>query len=250
MATKLPAKLNKEPLIDALFELRFNANSNFSELVPGLLFAKLPGELELQRLPHAELPKAIRDQDPNLKYASLVKISWGNYIIGLGDRSFTVSCALPYPGWNDFASAIATVMEAIKSTKMVQSVVRYSLKYTDLIPAETIPEQLSKTTISVKIAGVEGELSGHTTLRTEVFEDGYIHILNIVTSANAKMASGEKRTGLVIDVDSIKILEEINFDEWLSDYQDELNKIHAANKDMFFKCITEDTLESLEPTYD
>jgi hypothetical protein len=53
---KLPAKLKEVPIVDAVFEVRFKANVPISSLLPGLLFSKLEGKKEIQRLPALSCP--------------------------------------------------------------------------------------------------------------------------------------------------------------------------------------------------
>ena len=71
--TKLPLKLGKEPLIEALFEMRFKATAPVSNILPGLLFTKFKGEKKIEKLPAAQLPEELRKVDPSLHYAPLLR---------------------------------------------------------------------------------------------------------------------------------------------------------------------------------
>ena len=56
-AQTLPKKLNKEPLVDAVFEIRFSSSMAASSVLPGFFFAKLePKEWRVESLPVAEIP--------------------------------------------------------------------------------------------------------------------------------------------------------------------------------------------------
>ena len=63
MTDALPIKLLKEPLIDAVFELRFMSSISASNVLPGYLFSKLDGKKTIERLPAADFPRPMRDMD-------------------------------------------------------------------------------------------------------------------------------------------------------------------------------------------
>src|SRR5215216_8126973 len=68
----LPTKLRKEPLVDAVFEIRFSASIPATSVLPGFFFAKLgTPQWKVDRLPVADLPSQIRSADPNLRYQPL-----------------------------------------------------------------------------------------------------------------------------------------------------------------------------------
>ena len=76
----LPKKLKKEPLIDAVFEVRFTSAFPAGGVLPGLLFGNLDGDKKIEQLPLLQLPQVIRDADPNLRFAPLSRLDWGNFI--------------------------------------------------------------------------------------------------------------------------------------------------------------------------
>lgn len=44
MSTTLPMKFGKEPLIDAIFEMRFQSQEGASNILAGVLYTALSGE--------------------------------------------------------------------------------------------------------------------------------------------------------------------------------------------------------------
>ena len=62
--TKLPVILEREPLVDAVFEVRLGGDPHMSDLLPGVLFGQLDPKPTIQRLPAAEIPQPIRASDP------------------------------------------------------------------------------------------------------------------------------------------------------------------------------------------
>jgi len=245
----LPKKLKKEPLIDGVFEIRFTSVFPAGGILPGLLFGKLDGDKTIEQLPMAQLPQAMRDSDPNLQFAPLSRLDWEQFYINVGDRSVSIGFKHPYPGWSSFKPAITKVMEALKEAFFIKTVERYALKYIDLVPATSLREQVGFVNFDITLAGHKLEDEAFQ-LRLEIPRDGFIHAVQVVSSATALLQSGESRQGLIVDVDTIAIQESISFDELLSEFSDKLEAIHQANKKMFFDCLKPETVTALEPEYE
>lgn len=242
----LPKKLKKEPLIDGVFEIRFTSVFPAGGILPGFLFGKLDGNKTIEPLPVAQLPQSLRDIDPNLQFAPLSRLDWGQFYINVGDRSVSVGFKHPYPGWDTFKPAITKVMEALKDASFIKSIERYALKYIDLLPATSLREQVAFVNLDVTLAGHKLEKEAFH-LRLEIPRDGFIHAVQVVSSATATLQSGEPRQGLIVDVDTIANQKSISFDELLNELSDKLEKIHLANKKIFFDCLKPETVTALEP---
>lgn len=87
-------------------------------------------------------------------------------------------------------------------------------------------------------------------IRIEIPREGFIHAVQVVSSATATLHTGESRVGLIIDVDTIANLSGVSFDTLLADFSDKLDAIHLANKKVFFDCLKPETIKALEPEYD
>ncbi|MBI5861868.1 MAG: TIGR04255 family protein [Rhodocyclales bacterium] len=249
MATRLPTKLGKEPLIDAIFELRFSSSAPASVVFPGFLFNELSGDKKIDQLPFAQLPKPFRDADPNLKFAPLSRLDWENYFVNIGDFSVSVSCKYPYPGWVSFRSAIMKTMAVLSKTKIVDGIERYSMKYVDLIPATNDKHKISLLNFNVSIAGHKLEKEPFQ-LRIEVPRGGFTHAVQLVSSAQATLHTGQIMEGLIVDVDTFANQGGVPIQTVLDSFDKKLDLIHAANKEMFFDCLTPEAIQSLEPNYE
>lgn len=65
-AHQLPAKLKKEPLADAIFEIRFTSAIPGSNIIPGALASRLgTDDPKFERLPASDIPSRVRDMDPS-----------------------------------------------------------------------------------------------------------------------------------------------------------------------------------------
>ena len=249
MATNLPKKLNKEPLIDAVFEVRFTSTTPVSVILPGYLFNKLNGAKSIEALSIAQLPKPLRDADPNLKFAPLSRLDWNQFLINIGDFSASISCKYPYLGWNTFKPAIIEVITILAEIGIVESVERYSMKYIDLIPSSDLQQQVSMVNFDVTIAGHRLEKEPFQ-LRMEIPRDGFINVVQVMSAAEATLHDGTTKTGLVVDVDTVVNQNAISMQKLLEEFSDKLDTIHQINKAMFFDCITPQTIELLEPVYE
>jgi len=239
----------KEPLIDAVFEVRFSGAFRAGSLLPGMLFAGLDGDKKSEPLPFSQIPQAMRDADANLRYAPLNRIDWGNYFVNVGDRSVSVSSKYPYAGWKDFKPAIIKVMGVLKNANVIKSIERYSVKYIDLLPSTDLREQVSFINLDVTLAG--HSLVGEAfQIRLEIPKDRFLHAVQVAASATVTLYTGESRQGLIVDVDTIAKQEGVAFEDFFSGLGDKLDAIHHENKKVFFDCLKPQTLEALGPEYE
>ncbi|WP_322079267.1 TIGR04255 family protein [Burkholderia cepacia] len=244
---KLPKRLTSEPIIDAMFEVRFDTKASVASILPGFLFASL-GADKVENTPAANLPEAFRRGDPNLRAMAIVKVYWGRFYVLIGDESLAVGCQLPYPGWAEFRAALLRVFEVVGGLNLIDKVNRCSTKYVDLLATGGGLGQMN----------LDIQLGGHTlstettTLRTELFHDRWLHIVNAISSAQIMIAAtNEERTGAILDIDTIHVLgAPVTFMEFLAALPDLAEDIHQANKELFFQCLKKSTIESLGPVYE
>jgi uncharacterized protein (TIGR04255 family) len=245
---RLPNTLNKNPIIDAVFELRFSSNFPASEILPGFLFSKLEGDKKIGALPASQLPKELRDADANLQFAPVIRLDWREYHISIGDKTICIGYKSKYPGWCDFKKVIIKILEQIKELKIFNSIDRYSLKYISLLDKPYAKDISTLINIDMCIAGRSVKEEGFT-IRLELHEDKFLSILQIISNASVEIPETPKRTGLIIDVDTIYETNKKPFDDVCSDFEKTLENIHNTGKKIFFECLTESTLVSLEPVY-
>lgn len=245
---KLPIKLEREPLVDAAFEVRFLNAPPLEDLVPGFLLGDKGAAVEVSRLPAAEIPYPIRQQDPNLRNTPTQRISYKGYSILVGHQNIVVSCALPYPKWAAFKDVILDVMESIAKMDIAGSVERYSLKYVNLLQAPGYAEQIDKVDMSIRL----GELNlgeEHVSLQAHKRDGDVVHLLSIITGANGEL-SGEPVSGVLVDIDSICDKGFATVPEFRDDLERDLESLRQSNKQMFFNCLKANTISEMGPTYE
>jgi uncharacterized protein (TIGR04255 family) len=245
---KLPRKLGKEPLIEAIFEVRFTAALPVSSILPGLMFQGLQGEKAIERLPASELPQQLRNIDPNLRYAPLIRIRWPPFTILISDQSVGLACAPPYPGWAAFKPAILKIVEIIGNANVIDLIERFSLKYTNILSA-TYGGIDSLLDFKLKI-GPSGSTGKNVQIRAEIPQDGLIHIVQLLSSGTARLPDGSTKEGVVFDIDTISIIDPTKFSDFFPTLADRVEFGHHENKALFFACLTQKTMDNLEPVYD
>jgi len=108
MNKKIPAELEREPLLEAIWEIRFsNTRASAADLLPGMLFKAFADKFDkVTRLPAADYPAQLFKQDPNLRYVPKIRLENDNMAIQTGDCVVSLNCRRPYPGWNKFSGSI------------------------------------------------------------------------------------------------------------------------------------------------
>ncbi len=253
MSSQLPTKLGKEPLIDVVFECRFMASIPASDILPGVFYnhfnTSSGANIKSERLFASQLPEVLRNSDPNLKYSALLKIELEKFNILIGDQSIAISCKLPYPGWTAFKGHIVESISVLIQSKIVTGIERYSLKYVDIIPIEDLSQQVKSLDWLVKI-GPHTLAKEVTGLRIEIPINDFLQIVSVQTGSAISFTNGEQKNGLVLDVDTIKVVSISSLEEFNNSMPALLESIHDANKEMFFRCLTKETITLLEPSYD
>jgi uncharacterized protein (TIGR04255 family) len=242
----IPKRLKKEPLLEAIWEIRFNSdNESVGELLPGLVF-KAMGALypKIERLPAANLPSSFIQQDAALHYVPTIRLEGDPYSIQIGKQMVSLSCRHPYMGWDQFESRIFELADMLKETNLLTRLERFSLKYIDIIPWLEVPSLLPLQTL-LRI-GKHELTSTPVQLRTELRENGFIHIVQIASPAQAAFPTGRSFKGILIDIDTIYQQETIEF--W-ADFSQLLDRAHFLGKRLFFQLLTPETIHLLEPEY-
>lgn len=183
MKNTIPVRLKKEPLIEVIWEIRFSgATSSVAELLPGILFNSFPGKYSKSvKLPIADIPTPIIEQDPNLRFAPKICLEGDNQAIQIGDRVVSLSCHRPYSGWDQFSRDIRELADTVKKTSLIERPDRFSLKYINLIELET-PVGLACLDLDIKLNRYELTIKP-TQLRTEIHENDLVHIIQIISPA-------------------------------------------------------------------
>jgi uncharacterized protein (TIGR04255 family) len=240
----IPKKLKKEPLIEALFELRFTSEKNsVSDLLPGLIFEKLSDRFsKVEKLPASDLPAVVLN-DPNMRYVATIKLSGEEpYCIMIGEHVLSLCCSMPYTGWNSFLALIIELLNVVNKTSLITNTERISLKYSDVLE-EKDGFTLEDLKLDLQIAG-NRIVKNPMQLRAELNDDNFINIMQIAYPSEVTLNTGKKFNGLLLVIDTISKKMPDNF--W-TDPKVFLDTAHAVNKSTFLNLLKPETITRLEP---
>jgi uncharacterized protein (TIGR04255 family) len=244
---QVPTRLRKEPLLEAIWEIRFaHAKQSVADLLPGFLFKAFPEKFtNIVRLPASEIPDAIIKSDPNLRYVPKIRLESGNQAIQIGEHVVSLNCWRPYSGWARFSEDIRSLSKTVLETGLIDELERFSLKYVDLIELAPTAD-LRCLNLSLRFGEMD-IVERPVQMRTEIAEGDHIHIIQVVSPAEAGLpGETERKKGLLVDIDTIRTF--TGNGTW-DELDRSLDAVHLSCKRMFFRLLTLDTLHRLEPEY-
>lgn len=252
----IPIRLERDTILEALFEIRFQPKQGFpGSIFPGLLYGQKETRDRyplLEELPGAKVPAEIVEADPNLRYVATHRLRGEKYSVQVGAKSVALSCPSPYTGWIQFKSEILFLTSALLKTDLIERVERFSLRYINLLTHEEDVRGLQKLLLDIKAGGRDlttDPLIALSHLRTELHDEGFINILQVASPMTAEVKStGETKKGTLIDVDTIHALTE--GEDFVKNQETMLESCHKEEKKMFFSLLKPDTVQSLGPSYE
>jgi uncharacterized protein (TIGR04255 family) len=240
LVKQVPLRLENDPIAEALFEVRFEPSTpSVSDVLPGIMFGKLGARFPVvERLPFAQLPQAVHQKAPELRYQARTRLSNDQFVLMFSDYALTISCLKPYVGWENFRPLILEVLGHLAESKLVAKVERYSLKYINLLPAS--PEDYAKQFSYVDFEGRVGSFSLNralTYVRTEIKNGDYVTVLELAAGASARTAKGEELAGAILSIDTISA---VAFDRLMASPEATVNAIRAEEKRVFYDVLSEE----------
>ncbi len=125
---KFPARLEKDPIVDCIIELRFKMGSDsVAGVFPGVLYSQIKEDFpEMRNTPVAEIPKNVRAADENLRYHATVEFIgiWGKVLVA--DSSVQIRVNYPYPGWSEVEPRALKILKSVVDTGLISDYERIS----------------------------------------------------------------------------------------------------------------------------
>jgi uncharacterized protein (TIGR04255 family) len=150
---RIPRKLKNDPIVEALFEVRFTSNE-----IPEVVLGKLASnwnEFRTTRLPFADVPSPIRDQDPNLAHQPLWQLQAkdGRRLIKFGPRVFSYHALETYPGWTTFEPELNQATDFLLGSLGTVTTNRYGFRFLNVLTKKQLISSLADLNFSVQLAG-------------------------------------------------------------------------------------------------
>lgn len=244
---QLPIRLQTQPIIDAICEVRFLSENDASLILPGLLLKKF-GHGKIEKLPASEVPEFVRQNDPKLRHQPLVRIVFNEYHLVVGSSNIAVACTLPYFGWANFKKIILDAIDVLKESDLISNIQRYSIKYTDLIELTKPSDALKYINFSVNI-GDNSAADGPFKFGIQVQDGAIMHIIEVGIPAQVQIIDGRVLEGALISTDSLMQELNISLNDFSNNANQLLDELHLENKKKFFSCLTEEALDYLGAEY-
>lgn len=236
---KLPISINPCPIIEAIFEIRFESSFP-GDAIFGIVFNQFKDEFQnVEQLPILQLPAAIRDQDPNLKFTPHYKIKKDNFIIQIGPNVFSLTNIKEYCGWKIFSKKIYDTYTKLSKLNLIQKQLRTALRYINMLPDINIFE---KTNLAIHLNDEKlGENQINFTAEIP-YEHGSSN-LKLISFAEAIV---EKRSikGSIVDIDT-----QVQHDKF-ENFQKVVERAHTEEKKIFFRLLEKEFLKTLNPVYE
>lgn len=245
-APRLPIRLERAPLHEVVFEIRFAPQrESAAELLPGLLYSSLAGQFSrVEQLPAAGIPRMLRQSDPNLRYSPVTRLVGDVSAVAVGDQVVALTISSPYPGWDAFRNHIQNLLGALRDTGFVGQVERFSLKSVNVLTIEP-GHQLESLNAHLELAGRPIPETGFR-LRTEYQSDPYFQIVELVPNVSIDLGPNGSIAGLLLNLDCVRM---IHGEDFWAIADRELSVIHERQNLLFFSMITDRTLAALQPVY-
>lgn len=246
----IPKRLKKEPLIEAIWQVQFEsaADTSIGDLLPGILFTALRSQhadLQLHRLPSADIPVQMAQIDPNLRHMAKYRMEDPNspFMFQVGDRIITLNCRPPYAGWTKFKEKILSLVKIIENSNLVPVPIRHSLRYIDLLTLEPAPN-LSFLQVSMKLGAFDIQTRPIQT-RIELLDGTCTHVVQVATPAQVQFPKGVKE-GTIVDLETFSAQSPKDWNEIAI----QIDHLHDRSKALFFENIlTMQAIEKMEPEY-
>jgi uncharacterized protein (TIGR04255 family) len=242
MNKPIPKRLRSEPLIESIWEIRFSSEvRSVGNVLPGFVFNGFASEYQIEPLPAGNVPRELREADPNLIFAPTVRLSLPPYSIQIGDRVLSFNCSRPYSGRATFGEKIRALASVVEQTGLIKKLERFSMRYIDIIPSSG--PSLEPLDAVVKVAGKDLSKSS-SLIRAETEEGEFINILQIASSVALQVSESETLSGILVENDTIYGKES----SW-SLLREKLDALHELNKKLFFDVLKPETIAALGPEY-
>jgi uncharacterized protein (TIGR04255 family) len=240
---KMPVSIEKSPILEAIFEIRFEPNIP-GDAVFGLVYNAFKEEFtKAAPLPILQFPEQLRSTDPNLKFMPHYRMDKENFIIQIGPNVFNLANTKPYCGWSNFSQKIEYCYGRLSKIGIMSNHISTAIRYINVFEESNIFEKMNmEIQLAGKVVGQE-----HIDFSTIIPHDNdkAKSRLKITTFANIHLHDEKKDIiGSIIDIDTVFTMTDP------SEFKESIQYVHEEQKKLFFGSLKQDFIESLSPKYE
>lgn len=182
--TALPKKLKHDAIVEAVVEIQFD-HQTVSEVVIGkLAAADAWAGYQSARLPLADFPAGLRDNDPQLRHQAIIQLQRPEpgELIKIGPRTISLHHLAPYDGWTSFSARIEALIDVLSKAITPIHITRTGLRYVNaLTPAHGF-ESIWDLQLALAVAG-ERPSSEFTTVYRAYGDEGLLAQVTVAAPA-------------------------------------------------------------------
>jgi uncharacterized protein (TIGR04255 family) len=243
----LPNKLKHDAIIEATFEIRFDAEPS---LVAEVLFGRLADTPDWRafiqrRLPTADIPAALRRADPNLRFLPAIELIHpeGTQIVRMGPQSLTYTRRAPYPGWDvSFGTEIERVVDVLFKVVPHISVSRLGLRYINALRSDLHGiNGVDKLNLNITVDAETLTRNLNLNYTVPVLDDSSCTVR--IATKDFAQGSIPETTTVIADLD-VFTNEPYQTAE-IGKVKDWKEAAHVAEKENFFRLLRAETIKSL-----
>lgn len=241
---RIPKRLARNPIIDATTELRFSSAVP-TDAVIGLVYATLKSTFgKPENLPILQIPSALREKDPNLRYQACYKFTRPGNVLLVGPHNVALGTTT-YVDWTSHSQVLEEVLSALTKAGLFSQFERIGLRYINFFDNVNICRH---STLTMAVHG-DTITNQSLTLRTEVDSEGYKVVTQLANRATVEQG-GQSKTGSIIDIDVSK--DNLDLQAATDTSERLLNFFSAANEiaDVaFFNLLDDGFIKTFGPEY-
>lgn len=244
MATRIPSKLKDDSIVEAICEIRFECKE-LPEIVLGRLSDCNPWEkYNTNRLFVADIPEAIRTQEPSLRYSPAIELlhKGGHDRIRIGGNVISLHIAGKYCGWEKYKEQLDTLFTCLFEKLSNVNISRIGFRYVNALTAARHQVKVVND-LKINITAGGNQLNGQVNLNYALeFSPNHIAMTRIATS-NFVDSPLLKDASVIVDIDvftppGIKMTDVDEMKLWIKD-------AHNYEKLAFFSLFSDESLKNL-----
>lgn len=243
--SRLPQKLNRDAVAEALIEVRFDMTG-----VPELLFGRL-ADLPtwkgfIQRaMPASNIPAPMREAEENLKHQPIFELVSpdGRIAIRVGNHVISYHRLQGYIGWEKFQPELFAVIDSLFKLADKLVVKRIGLRYMNVLNRDLHGiDSILDLDLQVMIAGEPLPDNLNLNFTRDLGEAGAVTVR--IATPDFVQGSLPKSSSMIIDVDvftkdGYQTTAQSEVKEWMEG-------AHTREKEEFFHLLTQKTIDLLE----
>lgn len=240
---RTPKRLARNPIVDAVAEIRFTSKIP-NDAIIGLVYSTLQNTFGTpESLPILQLPAALREKDPNLRYQACYKFTKPGNVLLIGPYNVALS-TYPYSDWGAASPLLHEILTRLNAVELFERIERLGLRYVNFFEKLNICEH-STLTLQVRNISIAKQ---SITLRTETESKGFKVITQVSNCAQAQVA-GEMKSGSILDIDVVKPDLNISPDSLTHDLRSLFMLANEIADTTFFNLLADDFIATFEPEY-